>query len=119
MNINNILGNSEKNWKETQDFLKKLSKEERKKIEENETTLSYKVKELLDKKGIAISDIVTRFNRNSKVWGKEKPIDIYRTIYTSSFTQKANSIIYDAETLKMLYVKTGIMKYHKPEDFFI
>lgn len=119
MDINSILDNSEKAWKETQAFLEKISKEERKKIETNEINLSYKVKELLDKKGIAVSDIVTHFHKNEKIWNEKITKDIYRTRYTSTFTQRANSVVFDAETLKMLYIKTGIMNYHKPEDFFI
>lgn len=119
MDINNILDFSEKSWKDTQKFLEKISEDERQKINKTEIDLSYKVKELLDKKEIEISDIATYFIKNSKIKGKEEFMDIYRTVYTSSFTQKKHSIIFDAKTLKMLYIKTGIMNYIKPEDFFI
>jgi len=101
----------------TLDYVNNLTREERQEIKEKEEFLSKKVKVLLDKKGIAISDIDTSFHKSFKTKDDEI-IDAFNTVYTSSITQRANSITTNAETMEMLYVRIGVMKFYSIKDFF-
>ncbi|MBC8754185.1 hypothetical protein H2O64_05845 [Kordia sp. YSTF-M3] len=114
MDINKVL---EEKFKKQLEYLESLSTEERNEIKNKELSLSYKIKELLDKKGIAISDIDTSFHKNFKTKDDEI-IDAFNTVYTSSITQRANSITTNAETMEMLYVRIGVMKFYSIKDFF-
>ena len=118
MNIDDILNESENRFKKTKEYLDNLSEEEINQLKATELELSYKVKELLDKKGIDISDIVTHFHKDYEI-GNKKVIDVFNTVYTSTDTQKARSVVTNAETMEMLYIRAGIKGLIPIEEYFL
>jgi len=117
MNIDEVIINAQKHYQNTVKYVKSLSEVEQQQIKKNELELSYKVKELLDKRGVDISDIYSRFDKDY-VTKDEKIINVYVTRYTSSYSQRTSTVVFDAQTLKMLYIQTGVMKFVSPKDFF-
>ncbi|WP_430411190.1 hypothetical protein [Kordia sp.] len=118
MDIDKLFEKLHKKAMETMDYVNNLSTEERQKIKEKEELLSKKVKELLDKKGIEISDINTSFHENFKT-KDEQVINAYITVYTSSFSQRASAVVTSAETMEMLYVRTSVTKFIDVKDFLM
>lgn len=117
MDINKIIEEAEKKHKKQLEYLDSLPEEERNELKEKELSLSYKVKDLLDKKGIEISDIVTHFHKDYEIGNKEI-IDVFNTVYTPTNTQRARSVITDAETMEMLFVRAGIKGLIPIEEYF-
>ncbi|WP_138432561.1 hypothetical protein [Winogradskyella algicola] len=117
MNIDDILKESEDQFKKTEEYLNSLSEEERNELKEKELELSHKVKELLDKKGIGVSDIVTHFHKDYTI-GNNEVIDAFNTVYTPTEIQRARSVVTNAETMEMLYVRAGIKGLIPVEEYF-
>ena len=117
MDTNKLFQKLQKKATENLDYIKNISLQEQEEIEENKKEISKKVKELLDKKGINISDINTSFHKNFKT-KDEEVIDAYVTVYTSSLLQKASTVVTSSETMEMLYIRTSVTKFLSIEDFF-
>lgn len=107
MNIDDVLKEGEEKYKKTKEYLDNLSEGQRTELKKTELELSCKVKELLDNKGIGISDIVTHFHKDYVIDNNEV-IDAFNTVFTLIYNQRTRSVITKVETMEMLYVRHGI-----------
>lgn len=117
MNIDDFLKEADKRYKKNSDYINELSEEERNELKKTELKISYKIKKLLDKKDIGVADITTYFYKNYEI-GNDEFFDVFCTVYTSIDSQRARSIITNAETLEILYVRAGIKGLIPVKEYF-
>ena len=99
MSIENVFEDFQNRFNKNNLYLEGLSKLEREEISNNEKEISIKIKQLLDIKGMGVSDIRTSFIKDYKT-KDDIIINAYHTVFNSTQTQRASSVITNATTWK-------------------
>lgn len=117
MDPKKTLDEFENQRKKNQSEYEKLTKEEKKIIEKNVNEMTKIVKDKLDENNIRITSITSHFSKNSLLRDETKK-DVIITSFNFVVLNHRISVVTDAETLDMLYVRTGPVSYVEIEDYF-
>ncbi len=86
-------------------------------VNEKENKMTSTIKLKLDEINYRITSIISSYSENMKLRDSTYK-NVIITIFTEPFFNSEISIITDYDTLQMLYVWTGPMRYMEIDDFF-